>query len=143
MPHDPPAELDTTPVPLPAAAAATVPTPGRIHLVVVTTRALSAEEAGESGNILRTRFWHPRDRCWSENDFASLDHARHLFTDESGWTLLQEQSLRDPLEQELIFQAHRLDFSQASPEEILEEVGLSPDRVQTMLQQVEPKPPGA
>jgi hypothetical protein len=137
MPHDPPA---VAPLPLPAAMASVETPAGRIHLVVVTTRALTSAEAGASGNTLRTRFWHPRDRCWSENDFASLDHARHLFTDESGWTLLQEQPLNGAQDQELVFQAHRIDFSRMSAEEILEEVGLTPDRVQTMLEQVEPKP---
>ena len=57
-----------------------------VHLVVVTSRAI--EHAGSSAEgALRTRFWHPRDRCWSENDFESLEHARTLFEKESGWVL--------------------------------------------------------
>src|SRR3954447_14649572 len=72
----------------------------RIHLVVVTTRAVDGEEAGSTRRTIRTRFWHPRDRRWSENDFESLEHARTLFIDESGWILRQDQRLDAPLARE-------------------------------------------
>jgi hypothetical protein len=99
-----------------------------VHLVVVTSRALDAE-ATRAENALRTRFWHPRDRRWSENDFESLEHARALFEKESGWVLRQEQTLDAPLAVEWIFEAHRKDFDVASTEQILEDIApeLLPD----------------
>ena len=36
--------------------------PARLHLVVVTTRAIGEGEPALPGALLRTRFWHPRDR---------------------------------------------------------------------------------
>jgi hypothetical protein len=111
----------------------------RIHLVVVTSRALSHEESVSAGTTLRTRFWHPRDRRWSENDFESLEHARNLFIDESGWVLRQEQGLDAPLAREWIFEAHRIDFTRSSKEQILRDIGMTPDSVHRLLDQVEPK----
>jgi len=115
--------------------------PSRVHLVVVTTRALEAGEMASSGAILRTRFWHPRDRRWSENDFESLEHARCLFVDESGWVLRQEQALDAPLAREWIFEAHRIDFTRSSKEQILRDLGMTPDSVHRLLEQVKPSPP--
>ena len=80
-----------------------------------------------------TRFWHPRDRCWSENAFESLDHALRLFVDESGWVLRQQQALDGPHIYELIFEARREDFSRPSTEQLLEDVGLSPQEVAKLL----------
>jgi len=94
-----------------------------------------------SGAILRTRFWHPRDRRWSENDFESLEHARCLFVDESGWVLRQEQALDAPLAREWIFEAHRIDFTRSSKEQILRDLGMTPDSVHRLLEQVKPSPP--
>ena len=111
--------------------------PGRLHLVVVTTRALDAREAASAGAVLRTRFWHPRDRRWSENDFESLEHALHLFVDESGWVLRQDQALDAPLARELIFEAYRVDFTRPSREQILRDIGMTPESVDRMLDQVE------
>jgi hypothetical protein len=93
--------------------------------------------AASSGAVLRSRFWHPRDRRWSENDFESLEHVRRLFIDESGWVLRQEQALEAPLAHELIFEAHRIDFTRASREQILRDIGLTPDSVNRMLDQAE------
>jgi hypothetical protein len=111
-----------------------------VHLVVVTTRAIQHETSRAEG-ALRTRFWHPRDRCWSENDFESLEHARTLFEKESGWVLRQEQALDAPLAVEWIFEAHRKDFDAATKEQILEEIGMTPNSVERLLADVEPSPP--
>lgn len=128
--------------PVPGAAEEAVGTvvPSRIHLVVVTTRALGEGEGGAAGSVLRTRFWHPRDHRWSENDFESLEHARRLFIDESGWVLRQEQSLDAPLAYELIFEARRVDFTRPSREQILRDIGMTPDAVDRMLEQVDRRP---
>jgi hypothetical protein len=111
--------------------------PSRVHLVVVTTRALREEDGAGAGLMLRTRFWHPRDRRWSENDFESLEHARRLFVDESGWALRQEQALDDPLAHELIFEARRVDFTRPSREQILRDIGMTPEGVNRMLDEVD------
>lgn len=111
--------------------------PSRLHLVVVTTRPLDSGAAGSPGALLRTRFWHPRDRRWSENDFESLEHVRRLFVDESGWVLRQEQTLDAPFAHELIFEAHRIDFTRSSREQILRDIGLTPDSVNRMLDEGE------
>lgn len=118
------------PASAPAESPASTDRPGRPHLVVVTTRELA-------GGVLRTRFWHPRDRRWSENDFESLEHARRLFIEESGWVLRQEQPLGEPGAYELIFEAQRVDFTRPSKEQILREVGLTPEAVNLMLERVD------
>jgi hypothetical protein len=107
--------------------------PGRVHWVVVTTRAPKAGEDVPAGAILLTRFWHPRDHCWSENAFESLDHALRLFVDESGWVLRQQQALDGPHIHELIFEARREDFSRPSTEQMLQDVGLTPQDVAKLL----------
>ena len=126
-----------TPAPAPAVAAADVERPGRVHLVVVTTRALVETDAAPSGAVLLTRFWHPRDRCWSENYFESLEHALHLFLEESGWALRQQQALAGPHAYELIFEARREDFSRPSTEEMLRDVGLTPQDVADLMGRVD------
>ena len=130
---------DESPVPLPASARApeVLDAPKRKHLVVVTTRALAKGESPIVGALIRTRFWHPRDHRWNENDFESLEHAKRLFIEESGWVLRQEQSLAAPHAFELIFEAHRVDFTRPSQEDILREVGLTPESVNRLLQQVD------
>jgi hypothetical protein len=112
---------------------------GRVHWVVVTTRAVSEEDRAPAGMVLMTRFWHPRDHRWSENAFESLDHALRLFVDESGWVLRQQQALDGPHAHELIFEARREDFSRPSTEQMLEDVGLSPQEVAKLLNRVEEK----
>lgn len=138
-PVDPAGGSLTGDVPLPSAVE--MPeggaAPSRLHLVVVTTRALDGPEAASTGVTLRTRFWHPRDRRWSENDFESLGHARLLFVDESGWILRQEQVLDAPLAHEWIFEAHRIDFTRSSKEQILRDIGMTPDSVNQLLDDVE------
>ena len=111
--------------------------PARLHLVVVTTRAIGPAEPALPGAVLRTRFWHPRDRRWSENDFESLEHARRLFVDESGWVLRQEQGLDVPLAHERIFESRRIDCTRPTKEQILRAVGMSPESVTEMLEQVD------
>ena len=125
--------------PAPVAAPGAVLEPARVHLVVVSTRAVNAGETAPAGAVLQTRFWHPRDRRWSENFFVSLDHALHLFIDESGWVLRQQQALDRPHAHELIFEAHRQDFSRPSAEEMLRDVGLTPRDVAGVIERVDSK----
>ncbi len=110
---------------------------GRVHWVVVVTRASSKDDDVPAGMVLVTRFWHPRDHRWSENAFESLDHALRLFVDESGWVLRQQQVLDGPHAYELIFEARREDFSRPSTEELLQDVGLSPQEVAKLLNKVD------
>jgi hypothetical protein len=128
-------------VPTPAVETAPDPTrterPGRIHWVVVTTRPPRAEDKAPSGTTLVTRFWHPRDHRWSENAFESLDHAVRLFVDESGWVLRQQQALDGPQAYELIFEARREDFSRPSTQEMLQQVGLTPEDVAELFNRVD------
>ena len=128
---------------LPAPAVETAPSPlgsdrpGRMHLVVVMTRSVRPADKAPPGSTLVTRFWHPRDHKWNENVFDSLDHALRLFVDESGWVLRQQQALDAPEAHELIFEARREDFSRPSTEQILQEVGLSPEEVANLLDRVD------
>lgn len=128
-------------LPVPALETAPDPTrserPGRIHWVVVTTRPPTAEDKAPAGITLITRFWHPRDRRWSENAFESLDHALRLFVDESGWVLRQQQALDRPQAHEMIFEARREDFSRPSTQEMLQQVGLTPKEVAELFNRVD------
>lgn len=123
----------------PAPVVETAPDPtrsersGRVHLVVVMTRPTRSSDQAPTGATLLTRFWHPRDHRWSENAFESLDHALRLFVDESGWVLRQQQALDGPQVHELIFEARREDFSRPSTEQMLQEVGLTPQDVAKLL----------
>jgi hypothetical protein len=110
--------------------------PGRVHWVVVMTRPARSEDKAPEGTTLLTRFWHPRDHCWSENAFESLDHALRLFVDESGWVLRQHQTLDIPQAHELLFEARREDFSRPSTEQMLQDVGLTPQDVADLLNRV-------
>jgi hypothetical protein len=130
----PPAEPVT---PAPAEAPSALLEPGRVHLVVVSTRAVNMGETAPAGAVLQTRFWHPRDQRWSENFFESLDHVLHLFIEESGWILRQQQALDRPHAHELIFEAHRQDFSRPSAEEMLRDVGLTPRDVAGVIERVD------
>jgi hypothetical protein len=123
--------------PAPVEAPGVLVEPARAHLVVVSTRAVNAGETAPAGAVLQTRFWHPRDRRWSENFFESLDHALHLFIEESGWVLRQQQGLDRPHAHELIFEAHRQDFSRPSAEEMLRDVGLTPRDVAGVIERVD------
>ncbi|MBA3522462.1 MAG: hypothetical protein H0T90_08180 [Gemmatimonadales bacterium] len=132
-------------VEIPTAATATEAEPaeaeagrsGRVHLVVVTTRAAQPGNGAPEGTALVSRFWHPRDRNWSENTFDSLDHAMHLFVEESGWVLRQQQELEGPLAWELVFEARREDFARPSTEAILHDVGLTPEDVAKLMERVD------
>jgi hypothetical protein len=123
--------LETAPDPMRSERA------GRVHWVVVVTRQPKDDEKVPPGAVLLTRFWHPRDHCWSENAFESLDHAIRLFVDESGWVLRQQQALDGPHAHELIFEARREDFSRPSTEQMLQDVGLTPQDVAKLLHGVD------
>ncbi|HEV8599636.1 MAG TPA: hypothetical protein VGQ69_09775 [Gemmatimonadales bacterium] len=120
-----------------AGAAPPLSRPGRPHLVVVVTRPVANGEGVPAGSLLVTRFWHPRDRRWSENHFESLEHALRLFVDESGWVLRQQQELNHPHAWELIFEARREDFANLTTTELLEVVGLSKERVEKVVAKVD------
>jgi hypothetical protein len=141
MGHEP-APFSSTEAPAPAVETAPgVPgaeRPGRVHWVVVVTRQVQASDKVPPGTLLLTRFWHPRDHRWSENAFESLDHALRLFVDESGWMLRQQQALDRPHAHELVFEARREDFSRPSTEQMLQEVGLTPQDVAHLLKRMDP-----
>lgn len=140
MPQDVPAGSPPEPaVPQPAVAeqpAVTAP-PQRSHLVAVVTRALDPPEAGETGAVLRSRYWNPHEHRWTEADYASLDDLRRRHVEEESWELLQEQPLDAPLAVELIFRAHRVDFTRPSREQILRDIGMTPDDVNHLLEDVD------
>jgi hypothetical protein len=144
-PLGPPSELPLTRVEA-EAQAQTEPNPlmpqrpGRVHLVVVVTRAFDSQAPGSQRQNLISRFWHPRDHLWRENMFESLEHALHLFVDESGWTLRQQQRLDAPLAFELIFEARREDFSRPSTEAMLEQAGFTPQDAADLIGGVDREP---
>jgi hypothetical protein len=145
MRSDEPAEVPLEPaVPKPAVAEqpAEAPPRRRSHFVVVVTRALDASEAGDSGAALRARYWNPHERRWSETDYDSLENLRRRHIEEEGWELLQEQGLDAPLAVELIFRAHRVDFTRPSREQILRDIGMTPDDVSQMLEDVDRRQEG-
>jgi hypothetical protein len=111
--------------------------PGRVHLVVVVTRAVTPADAAPPGAVLVSRFWHPSLHRWSENSFESLEHAIHLFVDESGWVLRQQQPLDAVHAHELVFEARREDFSRPSTEAMLHDVGLTPEDVADLIERIE------
>jgi hypothetical protein len=126
-------------VPLPAVAdqpSESLP-PKRGHLVTVVTRALVEGDGAEPGAALRERYWNPHDRRWSETDFDSLESLRRRHIEEGGWELLQEQRLDAPLAVELIFKAHRVDFTRPSREQVLRDIGMTPDDVSDLLGHVD------
>ena len=137
--EDPAGESLGKEVPLPAVAEQPMESlpSRRTHLVTVVTRGLTKEDAGEPGSTLRERYWNPHDRRWSEADFDSLESLRRRHIEEQGWELLQEQSLDAPLAVELIFKAHRVDFTRPSREQILRDIGMTPDDVSDLLGHVE------
>jgi hypothetical protein len=110
---------------------------GRVHLVVVVTRAVTAKDQAPPGAMLIARFWHPSLRRWNETPFESLEHALHLFVDESGWVLRQQQALDGPHAFELVFEARREDFSRPSTEAMLQDVGLSAEDVADLIERIE------
>jgi hypothetical protein len=109
----------------------------RTHLVTVVTRALAEADGAEPGATLRERYWNPHDRRWSEDDFDSLEALRRRHIEEQRWELLQEQKLDAPLAVELIFRAHRVDFTRPSREQILRDIGMTPDDVSDLLGHVD------
>ncbi len=140
MRHDDPAELPLEPaVPQPGVAeqpAETLPR-RRSHLVAVVTRALDRGETGDSDAVLRARYWNPYEHRWSEHDYDTLESLRRRHIEEEGWELLQEQRLDAPLANELIFKAYRIDFTRPSREQILRDIGMTPDDVSHLLEDVD------
>jgi hypothetical protein len=137
--EDPAGEPLGEEVPLPAVAdqpSESLPAK-RSHLVAVVTRALVEGGGAEPGAALRERYWNPHDRRWSEADFDSLESLRRRHIEEGGWELLQEQKLDAPLAVELIFKAHRVDFTRPSREQILRDIGMTPDDVSDLLGHVD------
>ncbi len=111
--------------------------PRRSHLVAIVTRALAAGETTEQGASIRARYWNPHLHRWAEDDYASIDRLRRRHMDEDGWELLQEQPLDGPDAVELIFRAHRVDFVRPSREQILRDIGMTPDDVNQLLEGVD------
>ena len=137
--EDPAGEPLGKEVPLPAVAeqpTESLPSK-RTHLVTVVTRALAEGDGAEPGATLRERYWNPHDRRWSEADFDSLESLRRRHVEEQGWDLLQEQKLDTPLAVELIFKAHRVDFTRPSREQVLRDIGMTPDDVSDLLGHVD------
>ncbi|HKU62042.1 MAG TPA: hypothetical protein VJQ44_12540 [Gemmatimonadales bacterium] len=127
-----------SPVPLPVpeaqVAGAATERGHRMHLVVVRTRPGDVSSASE----IVTRYWHPGRHVWLEQTFESLEHAMHLFVEEHGWELRQQQPLDRPRCEELIFAARPQDLDQPSARELLlEEVGLTPEDAEAMLDRVD------
>ena len=138
--EDPAGEPLEQEVPLPAVAEQPTESspPRRSHLVTVVTRSLTTADQAESpGATIRERYWNPYERRWNESDFASLESLRRRHIEEGGWELLQEQALDAPLASELIFRAHRIDFTRPSREQILRDIGLTPDDVSHLLDHVD------
>jgi len=131
----PEAVLELQPAPDPSAVDES--RPGRMHLVVVVTRAATPADAVSPNVVLVSRFWHPSLHRWSVNSFESLEHAVHLFVDESGWVLRQQQALDAPHAYELVFEARREDFSRPSTEAMLKDVVLTPEDVADLIERVE------
>jgi hypothetical protein len=103
----------------------------------VVTRAVTPADVAPPSAVLVSRFWHPSLHRWSENSFESLEHAIHLFVDESGWVLRQQQPLDALHAYELVFEARREDFSRPSTEAMLHDVGLTPEDVADLIERVE------
>jgi len=137
--EDPAGEPLGKDVPLPAVAEQPIESqpPRRTHLVTVVTRALGEQDGSEPGTTLRERYWNPHDRRWTEADFDSMESLRRRHVEEGGWELLQEQRLDAPLAVELIFKAYRVDFTRPSREQILRDIGMTPDDVSDLLEHVD------
>ena len=128
---------DAAPSPAPQSLTQSDAPAGRPHLVVVRTRVAEPGDGSAAGTSLVARYWHPRDRRWNDHGFESLDHAIRVFVDESGWVLLQPQDLDGPNAHELIFEARSADFAQPSTEQILRDIGMTPDTVADLMDQVD------
>jgi hypothetical protein len=106
-------------------------------LLVVRTRPAGGADAASAGEIV-ARYWHPRRHAWQEQTFESLEHAMHLFVEESGWVLQQQQRLDRAGAEELIFAVRLEELEQPSARELLlEEVGLTPEDAEALLDRVD------
>ena len=130
-----------SPVPLPVpdssgAPAGSAPT-ADTHLMVVRSRPTAGTAADSTGEIV-TRYWHPRRRAWQEQSFESLEHAMHLFVEENGWVLRQQQLLDRAGAEELIFTVRLDELDQPSARDLLlDEVGLTPEDAEALLDRVD------
>jgi len=125
------------PVPDPAGSPASSSRREEAHLVVVRTRPPRSAAAAAAGEVV-TRYWHPRRRAWQEQTFESLEHAMHVFVEENGWVLRQQQRLDRPGTEELIFAVRLEELEQPSARELLlEEVGLTPEDAEALLDRVD------
>jgi hypothetical protein len=66
-----------------------------------------------------------------------MESLRRRHVEEEGWELLQEQRLDASLAVELIFKARRVDFTRPSREQILRDIGMTPDDVDHLLDHVD------
>ena len=132
-------------VPLPVVAEQPIealPSEGRSrHLSSPSSPARSHQggRGAEPGATLRERYWNPHDRPLERGRFRSPagGSLRRRHIEEQGWELLQEQYLDAPLAVELIFKAHRVDFTRPSREQILRDIGMTPDDVSDLLGHVD------
>jgi hypothetical protein len=138
-PAQPQPAVAEQPQPAVAEQPAGPPVPRRSHLVVVVTRPLDASDAAGPGEVLRARHWNPYEHRWSERDYDGVESLRRRHIEEEGWELLQEQRLDAPLAVELIFRAHRIDFTRPSRAQILRDIGMTPDDVDQLLEDVSRK----
>lgn len=130
--------LPQSPLPLPLPdpqVSPDTPQPVRpVHLVVVRTRPGDPSSPGE----VVTRYWHPGRRTWQEQTFESVELALRLFVEEHGWELRQQQALEGARREELIFAAATGELDLPSAREVLlEEVGLTPEDAEAMLDRVD------
>jgi len=72
-----------------------------------------------------------------DREFGAVRHVAGRHVEEEGWELLQEQQLDAPLAAELIFKAYRVDFIRPSREQILRDIGMTPDDVSQLLEDVD------
>ena len=121
-PERPPFETPETVLelqPAPEAAPDHPVRPGRMHLVVVVTRAVTSADSPPPSAALIARFIFRRGSgCYGVNgaDAATFD-APHAY--------------------ELVFEARREDFSRPSTEAMLEDVGLTPQDVADLMERVD------
>ena len=129
------ADLAPTPSPKPLAAPV-ASEPHQVRLVVVTTRPADVA-VPEAKPTLIARYWQPREARWVDVTVESVEHAIRLFADESGWVLRQQQMLDSPERHELIFEAKVKPLKRPSAVDVLEEVGLTREDAEDLVQRVE------
>jgi hypothetical protein len=67
-----------------------------------------------------------------------MEHAMHLFVEENGWVLRQQQLLDKAGREELIFAVRLDELDQPSARDLLlDEVGLTPEDAEALLDRVD------